>query len=291
MDIKKLKNMIETATLTDDPIIFKYKNSDFIPVQYYREIAKMKNLNIQVIESLESIDLSMSAWDDLPENLYIWKVDSLKEEISPDYKNLIVITKKVPTGVDCVDVPELEDWQVKGYIATKCKGLKEDQIDLLYRFCKKDIFLLDVELDKLAVFSEKERPIIFDKFVKDGLYDHLSDKNIFDFSNAVISKDFSTLADLYSNIENIDVEPLGLATILYNNFNKLIQVWCTKNPSDYNTSLTNAQIYAIKRQPIKFTYDQLVAAYKLLCSIDYKLKNGYLDNNYIVDYILANLLV
>lgn len=288
MKIEDLKKFIESKNileLSDKCFVFKVTDNDFIATQYYREMANILGKDILVVDSLQ--DIPTSFMFDVPNSLYVYRTDKL------DYykfvKNCVIICNKISVECDYIDFPKIEPWQIKEYANSLLPGLSNKNIDTLTSMFS-DIFRLDNEISKLSVFNGTYKDVMFQKFIEDNMYDDISNKSIFDFSNAVQKKDVKSLLEVYKKLEQSDVEPLGLVTILYKNFRNMISVWCQSNPTVENTGLKSNQLWAINKLPKVYSYDQLMNAFTLMCNVDSMLKSGNITTDIIVDYIVVNLL-
>ena len=156
--------------------------------------------------------------------------------------------------------------------------------------CNYDIYRLQQEINKILIFPEVERKYLFKDFISSDIFSDLANKTIYDFSNAIQSKNIHEIVSIYKQLENCDIEPLGLVTILYNNFRKMIRVVLQKFATEENTGLKKNQIYAIKKASEKYNNQQLIDIFKLLCGIDFKLKTGEMPADLILDYVTLNVI-
>lgn len=300
MTLKEIKHQIESDSIKNTFIIFNSSNN-FIPHQYVENISKKLNLPIEYIEDLESLNKkSLDLFFDPMQKstLRVHHVDTfdfynncLEEEI-----NLIIICKKVEKETQniynkyIVEVNALEHWCIKDYLYSILKGVDTKYIDWLMDNCNYDINRLQLEAEKLLVFDENERNIIFNQMLEDDAFMDITNKTIFDFTDAIVKKDIMKLNSIYDDIDNIDIEAIGVVTVLYQNFRKLLQVWGSKNPTPESTGLSSKQIYAISKLPRVWTERQLVDILELISSIDYRIKIGSMPMNILRDYLVINIL-
>ena len=189
-----------------------------------------------------------------------------------------------------VTMPKLEDWQIKDYVYSICEGVNSKDLDWLLSLCGKNIWRLQQEIDKFSLFNVDERKYLFDSFVRDGAMDDLSSYNIFNFTNAIASKDFGTVRSIYKEIERADITDFYLLTVLLKNFRNIIMVQMNSNPTPESTGMTSGQLYAIKKIPRVYNPDQLVKIFTLLCDIDRQVKEGELPAPLVVDYLTLKIL-
>lgn len=300
MTLQELKQQIESRSMKDTFIIFKGKNH-FISNQYYRAIAEALSTGITYLEDLSSLnsdsfDIFFGGSTD--NNLRVFNVDTL------DYysdsllreQRLVILCKNVEKSTQTlykdhiVEVDELEEWQIQDYLYSIAKGMDTKYIDWLIKRCNGDIHRLQLEIDKLLIFEENERNIVFNMMVQDNAFSDTTDDNIFDFTDAIVKRNIEKLKTIYDVISSIDIEDIGVVTVLYKNFLKLVSVWLGNNPTPQSTGMSSKQIYAISRLPRVWTGEQLVHIMDFLTGIDYKIKTGALPVNQLRDYIVVNLL-
>lgn len=300
MTLQELKQQIESKSMKDTFIIFKGKNH-FISNQYYRAIAEALSTGITYLEDLSSLnsdsfDIFFGGSTD--NNLRVFNVDTL------DYYNdsllheqrLVILCKNVEKSTQLlykdhiIEVDELEEWQIQDYLYSIANGLDTKYIDWLIKRCNGDIHRLQLEIDKLLIFDENERNIVFNMMVQENAFSDTTNDNIFDFTDAIVKRNTEKLKTIYEVIRSIDIEDIGVVTVLYKNFLKLVAVWLGNNPTPQSTGMSSKQIYAISRLPRVWTGEQLVHIMEFLTGIDYKIKTGALPVNQLRDYIVVNLL-
>lgn len=298
MNCKELKTRIEENTIINPFIIFVYSDNKFLANQYTQAIAKNLNKSIQYVDTLQPISTSNDIFniqDD--EFLRVYNIDKLT--LNEDFineKNLIIITKNVDDKTkslfidNIVELPKLESWQIKDYMYSILKDIDVRYIDWLIDNCNNNIYRLQQEADKLNLFEGQEKNILFQTMVDDDAFIDISNKNIFNFTDAIMKKNKQSLIKIYEDIDSIDVEPLGVLTILYQNFKKLIQVWLNKNPTPENTGLSSKQIYAINKLPRVWSQKDLIEIFIFLTEIDYKIKTGLMPMPLLRDYLVIKIL-
>lgn len=303
MTLQELKTAIEEKSVNDDLVIFQYEDVPFVADQYILEISKIKNKSIQYIDSLDtlvsnSFDIfGMSETDD---SIRVYKCNEL--ENIPDKlryeKHLYIVVNKlrdkdVKSRFDefIVVIPKLEGWQLQDYVYSVAEGIDRKHLDWLISASNNDIYRLENELDKFRLFQETERKFLFNDMLHDGAFVDLSAFNVFNITNAVTTRDLETLKSALKEIKSFDAEPLGVVTLLYQGFKKLIQVWLALNATPESTGLKSNVIYVLNKQPRVYTKEQLISCFKLLTDVDRKLKTGTLcEMNYLIDYLICRIL-
>ena len=282
----------------DRLLIFNCGKNEFVPLQYAYHLADLHQQEIKTVDSLDDYYQSTSGFSAGDSALYLYKVGTL-EEVDPlltEGNDIIIIANKVKKDVykdyayNIVDVPELESWHVHNYIQGICSGLTDAQAQWLAKSCNYDLFKIDQELAKIKVFAPAAQTTLFDVFVGGGLLGEVAEETIFDLTNAIQARDLDKIKTILTHIGSIDVEPVGLITVLSNNFKKLIKVWLAKNPTEASIGLKSNQIWAINRQPHTYSKEQLLKVLKAINEVEYKLKNGEIPENLIIDYLITMTL-
>lgn len=285
MVISDLKELIEQNRLDlNKSYIFLYKKDYFLCQQYINELSKYND--VSYIDDVSQIG-NKSIFTNSINVLYLSEIKDF------DFKNAnttIVVTQKVNnvSNVEIITFPALLDWQIKDYVYSKLEGVNKKDLDWMISVCNNDLFRIDNEINKLCIFPESIRQQKFNNFLHDNIFSDLTDKNIFNFSNAIFNRDIDELSNIYKIIDYCDVEPLGLVTIIYNNLRKMIEIGFSKNPE--SLGYKQSQIYAVKKLTSNYSQDKILRAFDFICDIEYNLKKGFLPEYLIVDYVTLNIL-
>ena len=189
-----------------------------------------------------------------------------------------------------MEIPKLEDWQIKDYVYSVAKGVEEKDLNFLLEVCKNNIYLIESELDKIKLYAEGERKYAFKSFIEEGMYSQLTNKNIFDFSTALLNHKLKDLIPLYKQLYEVDVEPLALVTILYENFRNIITCCLQKNPTERNTGLSEKRIWATKKYaPKGWNKEDIIKAFEFMCMLQPKMVSGDIPEDLLVDWIVIHL--
>lgn len=301
MTLEQLKQDIVQVKVYNGITVLECPDNEFVPLQYMMYL-RDKGIDIQYVEDISNIvssgkGLFGSTID--TDTLYVYRTETFDYPLTDksirnvESKHLYVICKKVDKknkellADNIITIPKLLAWQVKDLAYSMADGADESDIDMLYNVCKGDIFRLNNELEKINIFAEVERKSVLKDFINDGIFSDLSVHNIFDFSNAIIKHDVNSLRVLYRELDLIDCEPLGLVTILINNFKNIIKIQCSNNPTPENTGIESKRFWAIKHSCGIYNRDQLIKIYQMLLSLDKKLKTGEMPTDMMVDYIVT----
>ena len=302
MTLAEFKNSIQQGAVGELPIIFLYEDVPFVADQYLREISKQKGRKLQYIDTLDGLGnrvpdiFGVSEVDDSIRVYRVQELESIPEQFKYETNIYIVVNKLKDKQLltqfeqNVIIIPKLEGWQLQDYMYSVATGIDTKQLDWLIEATGGDIYRLENELDKFRLFSEDERKFLFNDMLHDGAFVDLSTFNVFNITNAVTSRDMETLKYALTEIKSFDAEPLGVVTLLYQGFKKLIQVWMSKQPTPENTGLKSNVIYAISKQPKVYSKDQLLDSFLLLSGIDKELKSGNIDVKRLIDYVVCRVL-
>lgn len=301
MTLQELKESIENNTFQPTTMILVSEDK-FIPLMYINEIIKKFDYNVTYIESLLEIN---SGTDDIfgdfnepTSDLIIFNTNlvDFSDELLYNKDNLIVIANKIDKGPKkfygdlLIEIPKLADWQIKDMVYSFCKGIDHKQLDWLIHNCNEDVYRLYQESVKLNIFNEAERKTLFEEMLEDGAFDDLSSNTIFNFTNAILKKDIPSLRLIYEEIDNIDINDFGLLTILYNNFNNIINIQLGLNPTAESLGMKSGQFNALRHNCGFYNKNQLINIFKLLSDMDRRVKSGEFPTNIMRDYMILSIL-
>ena len=302
MELQQLKEDINNNSLRDSFFIFK--GDKFLADQYSKRIAQILNLEICYIDNIDSyLTPQMPLFSDNSEeiinnklNICICSELTITSSKLNFAKNLIIVVDKISEesqkaySYNVVEMPKIESWMVKDYAYAIGEGIDANDLDLFLEMCNYDIYRVYNELDKLKSFGKTQRKYLFKQMLNEGAFNDLSQYNIFSLTNAIQSRDLDSINKILSS--KMEIEPLALISLLYQNFRKMLVVWFDKNPTPDSTGLKSNQIWAIRNLPRNYTREQLIQIFKFLTSLDLSLKQGNLPNmenltNYIIGKILS----
>ena len=300
VELKELKEKILNKSLNFDLLIFKYESDTWLVNQYINEISKILDLKINYVEDLETLG-NVSGdffFGGTSNELNVLWLEELKTNIPnrEDLKKSIIKCNKIDKDIEkelskyIVNFPKLVEWQIRDYAEKQLQGMKADAIQWLCGLIGDDIYRLDNEVDKITIFDEKDRMNIFLALNNDGCYSDLNNFNIFNSINAIVKRDFKTIVGILRIRDTIDLEPVGLVTLLTRQFKNLIDIQMGNNPTPEKLNMNPNQFKAIKYNCGKYSSERLIYIYDLLTGIDYRLKSGLLDNDKIIDYVLCNIM-
>ena len=292
MDIKTLKSKIKQNTLNTNPLILIYQDIPFVCDQYIDQICKNKNLEKLKITKLADITNDDELFDTEKTFLYVYETEKLDEIIPENLENIIVVTKAVSKNeqVETITIPKLANWQIEDYVKTRVSGISEAQAKWLCDVSKYNIYRLKKECDKLSIFSKEMQQLVFNQMNAENVYCDLNNLTIFNFITAIVNKDYDVMSEVLENLHYLDVEPTGFCSLLLKQYKTIIEAKFYTQWSSFLSS-SEKQFYYLKNNISRnYSPENLVNIYEKITSIDYLLKSGQLSENYIIDYLLINIL-
>lgn len=295
MTLKELKNSIINNTFNLSLLVFECSDDTFIAWQYAKEIMKRySDYDVVHVDSIDDVATNeFSIFEDKSLHLIsVEKLEPTKIDIHSLDKVIVICNKAHEMyGNYVVKVDKLQNWQIEDYMRTCLKGLGANEIKWLCEIAKYDIHRLDNEMMKISIFNDYEQQDIFNLINEDNGYIDLCPLDIFAFTNAVTKRDKKTVLEILDNLDYIDVEPMGVVTLLYRNFRNIAQIQTNPRVTAEQLGISQKQFNGIKYYSLnKYTNNELINICQLISSIDYKLKSGILPYEGIIDYLIARIL-
>ena len=292
MDIRLFKDNVLNNSVKPQIYALVYDDNNSIILQYVNHIAQSTNNSITYLNELDDLQDLMSLGDYDDGGMYVLQLDKLTDKIPRSFYKLFcfIICKEVTNNDDLetIKFPKVETWQMLDYAKVSLKGVNERKIEWLVNLLGNNQLRLENEINKITIFPMNERDAIFDLINNDGGYDDITNLTMFNLVTAISKKSKQEIIDVLEAIKLIDIEPMGLVSSLLKQFKLAIDVKMgTKDFKGLNIS--QKQYIAIKKYN-PYTPNELVKIYKLLTNIDYELKIGLLPNEYIIDYVICNIL-
>ena len=304
-NLRTLKAILNQGVVNNNLFIFVWEDNPFLALQYTDRISKLRNLPLEYVDSFSSLysdEEDLFGLSSMIESIKVFRCDKFECPQSFDLnrlKNTIIICKDINLDNEFVyRFPKLEDWEIIAYMKSQCKGLTNDEVKWLHSITSsisknnENIYRLDNEMKKLKCFDVNEQEKIFKELSNSNGYGDLSPLTIFNFTNAILKKDKMTIMNVLDDLDSIDVEGVGLITILHKNFKQLIDVQMGKNVTAESLGMSPKQFAAVKYNCNKFSSNTLIKIFKCLTELDYKLKSGQLElsNPRMIDYIVCSVL-
>ena len=297
MTLRELKTMINTGDISFTNLIFTYSDNDFLLNTYLKKISEL--FETETFTSLQDLQEAIeiaNTWGTASNVLYITYIEKLEEITLHQDKKVIFVCKDISKELKkeykeyIVEFPKLEKWQIEEYTKQLLPGLKPEERQWLCTITNYDIWRLQEEIDKISIFDVSNQESIFLELNKENGYDDLTELNIFNLINAIVKRNKDDVLSVLKSIKIIDVEPVGLVTLLLKQFKNILSIQSNPKVSCETLGISQKQFNAIKHNCGKYTITELIKIYDLLTSIDYKLKSGLIDNNQIIDYVICNIL-
>lgn len=302
MKLQDIKKAIIDKTIEDNFLVFLCSENYFIADQYVETIATAKNYNLQYINSLTETESTAALIQEDTEILYVLKTEVF-EEARPDYSNynnVIVICKKIDKKLDkvikdfVVNVPKLEEWQVIAYMQTICPGMSEQDCTLFYKAAGKNIYKIDNELSKVALFNKVDQRTI----LMDLLFDESSDMysvDTFDLVNKILENNKAKVYEILARRKYLDLAPFAVIALLLRNFRNIVLINHKSNMTAAELKeigLSQGQINMYQKYYTGYPLSYLMNSIKFLSGLDQRLKAGLLDmtENQLFDYIICNIM-
>lgn len=304
MTIRELKTQIESGAVSHDLIIFKNTENTFLSTQYINAIAKANNLTVNYQDDISGLiaesdslfgfaePVNSALLNVVASDVFIWEDKSITS-----LKDVIVVVQGFASSElekqyeqYIVNIPNIEKWMIQDYVYSIVQGVEQPKLDWLINLCGSNYYRLQQEIDKVLLFSEAERKYVFDGMIQDGAVEDLSTNTIFDFTNALLAKDYPKLIAVCKELNRIDVDGPYLLAILINQFRSFVTVRLTSNPTPETTGFDSKRIYAVNMASKYYSTSQIINIFEFLLDVDKKLKTGELPDKFSVDYIMTKVL-
>lgn len=212
------------------------------------------------------------------------------EEISKDK----AITKRmIEIGAEIIDINSKES-QSK-YIDEYCKKhelvIDNNIIDIIMQNAMNDLDVFLQEINRLSLISKRITKEIVDKYSVKSNIDDVS----FDFSNAVIDKNFAKAFDLLDQLLDNGTEPVSIIGLLANSYTNIYMVKDAVNHGLTDDEIAKVlgysnskRVFVMKKNGNKYDLDTLKNIILKLSDLDIKIKTG-LNPVYEIKEFLLNL--
>lgn len=306
--IVELKNAILNKNLDDSLFVFSCKDSNFIAHEYANAIAEAKGLSIMQLDDFDRTfsDRESNLFDFIEiDALRMFEYDEFDTKLGPSslctVKNAVVICKKAPPALEQTlremglwyEVPKLQPWQIEDYMFAMCPGLPMPKAKWLCEVAGHDVNRVHNEALKIRCFPKAMQEDAFDMIDSDNGYSDLTKERIFSLSNAISSRDPREVARVMRDIANIDVEPVGMITILKRAFMIAVTIQMDPTATAEGMGIKPAQFnIARARNCNRYTDNEMRRIMDFLVGFDMKLKSGGMDlsKERLIDYIICEVM-
>lgn len=190
-------------------------------------------------------------------------------------------TKKIVSiGASIIDASQTPE-NIKAYIYKYLKeneiSMNENTINELITNTLNNLDIIIQEIDKLSLIDKN----ITSEMVKNSGVHEINDVT-FDFSNAVVAKNFNVIFELLDTLLKSDVEILSLIGLLHSSYANMYMVkdavanGLTDEEIATTLGYSNAKrVFVMKKNGQKYSLDDLKNIILNLADLDKKIKTGY----------------
>lgn len=309
MDVATLKNHIKLKTI---PTFLIFSGDEWKVQQIYiNQIAKVTGKKCVRIDSISEIFQKLSNRSFVKESVvYIVRDDKelmqnekLQQRIEKVLGDNILIL--LLTNVDkrtkfyksykasICDFERLSDKMLEKYTLREI-SLSKRNLERLIDICEHDYGRILLEIDKIKVFGDFwniSYDEAFEVMLKDGTIYVPAKDAIFDFVDEVLNRHCNNSFELLQECYEVGEATMVMLTVLYNNAKAVLQVQtCKTNDISKTTGLTGWQIKNAKPHLHKYTDAELVNMLKLIQECESGIKTGRIEEQFVMQYILARIL-
>lgn len=147
---------------------------------------------------------------------------------------------------NCVEFEKMTDAQLKRHFVSKYSTIDSDMIEMVIQFCLNDYSRIDNELDKLSRLKNVDASVV------ESLVKHKTEIDIFSLVDDVLEyrpeQAIMKVTELLAKGES----PIGLLTLLYQNFNNACLVLGADEPKEANLGIRQ---FLINKIVYNFQYE------------------------------------
>lgn len=309
MDVATLKNHIKLKTL---PTFLIFSGDEWKVQQIYiNQISKVTGKKCVRIDSIGEIFQKLSNRSFVKESaIYIVrddkelmqneKLQQRIEKVLGDNMLILLLTNvdkrtkfyKSYKASIC-DFERLSDKMLEKY-ALREISLSKRNLECLIDICEHDYGRILLETDKIKTFGDFwniSYDEAFEVMLKDGTIYVPAKDAIFDFVDEVLNRHCNNSFKLLQECYDVGEATMVMLSVLYNNAKAVLQVQtCKTNDISKTTGLSGWQIKNAKPHLHKYTDAELVNMLKLIQECESGIKTGRIDEQFVMQYILARIL-
>lgn len=294
MELSKFKEDVLSGTLPTQLVVLVCAENFFIADQYINTLCEKTGKEKRLISSIFEQNSATSLVFDYTETINVLKTETFSE-IAEDYsvfENTIIICNKLEKKLESVladyiiKIPALKDWQVFDYIKQICPELDELEIKWLYTVTGKNIYKIESELDKIALFHPKDRKKAL-ACLRFGQDSDLYTLSIFELCDAIIYNQKDILVEYLRHYAVFNFELMSLVGVLLPKIRNLLMVKHAGKTAD-EIGISSGQYYYLTKDAY-ISLERLQNLLKVISNIDLQLKSGLLDinKNAQLDYLIS----
>ena len=172
-------------------------------------------------------------------------------------------------------------------------GLSLDYCLKLALNCDRDYYRCKLELDKVSTFAKVNKISLEDAFNEcfDTVIHKTVEQSIFEFSDALLTKDFSKAVLLYRDIKETE-PPIKLLSILYTNFKNVLIAQTIHNAKNIqqNTGINYYQYKKAKDKSGYYSNERLIDILYVIMNLEQGIKSGTIDQEFVINYLICFLI-
>lgn len=294
MELSKFKENVLNGILPTQLVVLLCAENFFIADQYINTLCEKTGKEKRLVSSIFEQDSATSLVFDYTETINVLKTETFSE-IAEDYsvfENTIIICNKLEKKLESVladyiiKIPALKDWQVFDYIKQVCPDLDDLEVKWLYNAAGKNIYKIESELDKIALFHPKDRKKVLAclRFNQDS---DLYTLSIFELCDAIIYNKKDILVEYLRHRAVVSFELMALVGVLLPRIRNLLMVkYVGKTATEIGIS-DGQHYYTAKDAYIPL--ERLQKLLRVVSNIDLQLKSGLLDidKEAQIDYLIS----
>ena len=168
-------------------------------------------------------------------------------------------------------------------------NINEKAANILFERCIDDVCKLEREVAKLSLYDDFIDEHVINKMVSRPLED-----DVFELTNALMSKNSKKTMQIYSDLKLLKVEPVQLIALLANQFRLMMQAIILKREDKSESeiaTLLEVHPYRVKvalRNVHNYTLEDVKQALVDLATLDSKIKSGQYDRFVDFELFLAS---
>lgn len=192
-----------------------------------------------------------------------------------------------------VEFEKLAPEVLKKYIFRAC-NLTDSNLDKLCELTGNsyDISMLECDkINQLAHYWKIPTNEAFAILLKNNVIYQKEEYDVFKFTEAVLNKKSKLAFHIAQVLMDSGVPSINILGTLYQSIKNLLLVQVCENDDIENTTgLDSKQVYFTKKNVGKFTTQKLIQGVHLIADTVDNIKNGLIDEQYSVSYVLVNML-
>lgn len=315
MEVYSVLNDIKNGTLRN---FYIFAGEEWKVQQIYIEqIAKVKNLKIKRINSINDIYNQLQNKSLLSSNFcFVCRDDEAiirneqlwaqvrKGKIFSNHIYILLLTNidkrtkfyKAFQDEICI-FEHLEPKILKKYIQKEI-DLNDKNCQILMEICEYDYGRCLLEIDKIQKYAEGNVVLIkniynnaFEILLESGAIYQPPKDAIFDFVDAVLRHEVNKSFELLQECYNIGEATMVMLSVLFNNTRNVLQVQaCNNNDVSKATGLTGWEIKLAKEKLGYYDTDYLVYMLRQIQKTERGIKQGKIDEDIAMQYLLSVIL-